>query len=219
MNRSSALRKTRSQRIKEHRAQRIQRAIDVIEGRDYFKPKMSRTFKIMFFMLSAILIYVFMKSRFINIPNMGFSLNEYETRYEQFLIEESDNFIYDKNIKEIIRNNDEYSIVQNSTKESSSLIAMYGNKKMVSRLAVVGKLTNNKAVFLKAFGENVIFTYATVGNISYDKALQDLQKIGFIDEDKSFIDKNRNVKVNFDDLTMMYFKNNENYVLNIENKN
>lgn len=215
-------RKTRSQRRQEYRQQRVQRAIDVIEGKDVFKSGFSKGNKTVLFVIFIICVFSLVNGGFMRkAKDMGFNFEEYMTKYTDFVDENASSFEYDKTVLKTLRNKKEYSIVQNSTSDTNTLVAVYENavsdkKDSVGKVAAVGRYTDDMRTFLRAFAENATIVYSTVGSFTYRKSVDDLIKMGLIDEDGLFINAKENIRINFNDYKILVYKQKDSIVFNIE---
>ncbi|MGP1569162.1 MAG: hypothetical protein ACTTHM_10590 [Peptoanaerobacter stomatis] len=173
--------KTRSQRIKDYRKARFDRAIRVIEGKNFHRNKMSRGNKIVLFVILAILLGMNFFSMRYRAKTFGFSKDDFASKYEQFIVKNKDKFDYDKSIKDIIENNGEYSFLQESSSITGSLIAVYQYSDKVKKVGVIG-IPRENTNFEKAYIENMAVVISLIAGKNYNDCREYLKDINILDK-------------------------------------
>ena len=173
--------KTRSQRIKDYRKARFDRAIRVIEGKNFHRNKMSRGNKIVLFVILAILLGMNFFSMRYRAKTFDFSKDDFASKYEQFIVKNKDKFDYDKSIKDIIENNGEYSFLQESSSITGSLIAVYQYSDKVKKVGVIG-IPRENTNFEKAYIENMAVVISLIAGKNYNDCKEYLRDINILDK-------------------------------------
>ncbi|EHL17800.1 hypothetical protein HMPREF9630_01490 [Peptoanaerobacter stomatis] len=173
--------KRRSQRIRDYRKARFERAISVIEGKNFHRSKMSRGNKIVLFVILAILLGMNFFSMRYRAKTFDFSKDDFASKYEQFIVKNKDKFDYDKSIKDIIENNGEYSFLQESSSATNSLIAVYQYSDKVKKIGVIG-IPREDADFEKAYIENVSVIISLIVGKNYNDCKEYLRDINILDK-------------------------------------
>ena len=173
--------KTRSQRIKDYRKARFERAVRVIEGKNFHRNKMSRGNKIVLFVILAILLGMNFFSMRYRAKTFDFSKDDFASKYEQFIVKNKNKFDYDKSIKDIIENNGEYSFLQESSSITGSLIAVYQYSDKVKKIGVIG-IPREDADFEKAYIENMSVIISLIAGKNYNDCREYLKDINILDK-------------------------------------
>lgn len=185
-------RATRSQRLKEYRINRYKRAIKTLEGGGFAKSKLSKGNKIVLFVILA----VFFLMNFYSISNRNkdfkFSVQEFQNEYTSFVVENLSKFVYDKDIIEVIQNDEEYSFLQKSSAQTSNLIAVYQYRDKVKKIGVIG-IPKENDVFRKSYLENMAIILSIVMDKQYNDSLEYLKKSNFLDENYNIIRKEKKI--------------------------
>lgn len=210
-------RKSRFERKKEYRDKRLERAVKNLEGKNIPKKKMSKGNRITLFVIVA----VFIGMNFFSIRHekktFNFDKEEFKGNYEVFIKENENKFSYDKTIKSIIKNKNEYSFLQESSQYTGSLVAIYQTKNKVQRLAVVGVPKGNLD-FEKAYKENMVIISGLIFDKDYDDSEQFLRTIQILDKEGNIIKGENVLKAKFEEIELTFSYNKNNIIFNIENE-
>lgn len=214
------IRNSRSQRIKEHRINRMQRASDILEGKSFgVNMKLVRRNQVIMYAVIILLIFSHINT-LKNSKVFSFDKDVFVKKYESFINKNKEKFIYDKSIESIIKNKTEYSIVQKTSLSKGSLIAIYeqgifGQK--IKRLGVVGKY-KEQADFDVAYIENMAILIGVLFDKDYNKSLNMLKDMKIIDDKYKIIYRKSKLIVNYEDVEINFFSQNDKIIFSIENK-
>lgn len=213
-------RSTRSQRKKEHRNKRIERALKNLNRNDKNLKYLSKANKITLLVIIFIFVGLNFFSFFVRQKSKVFDFDEnnFRKKYELYLKENKEAFIYDKSIKDIVKNQKEHSFVQESTDYTNSLIAVHSIKDgRIKNLAVVGVVKENED-YEKAYIENMILLTGIVFNQNYEKSKKILKDIEILDENTDIVKSNnfKKIKIYKKEISFSYKKND--MIFNIENE-
>jgi len=213
-------RRTRSERIKENRANRMKRAADIVEGKvSTVNTKNLRRNKMIIFAILIFWGFCYIYS--LNDSKVfSFSNSQFQKKYEEFVVRNKEKFEYDKEIDRLLKSKTEYSYVQKSTDETKNLIAIYEQgvfKSNIKRVAVLGKYYESEN-FDKSFVENMILALSLTLDINYEQSFSLLLKMGIIDENYDMIYDKNNIILLYEGKSLSFFARDNNVIFNIENE-
>ncbi len=198
----------------------MQRAYDVLEGKSFgVNMKLVRRNQVIMYAVIILLIFSHINT-LKNSKVFSFDKDVFVKKYESFINKNKEKFIYDKSIESIIKNKTEYSIVQKTSISKGSLIAIYeqgifGQK--IKRLGVVGKY-KQQADFDVAYIENMAILIGVLFDKDYDKSLNMLKDMKIIDDKYKIIYRKSKLIVNYKDVEINFFSQNDKIIFSIENK-
>jgi hypothetical protein len=213
-------RKTRSERIKENRANRMKRAADIVEGKvSTVNTKNLKRNKMI--ILGILIFWAFCYTySFKDSKVFSFNNRQFKEKYEVFVEKNKDKFEYDKEIDRLLKSKTEYSYVQKSSQETKSLIATYEQglfKSNIKRVGVLGKY-NKSEIFDKSFVENMILATSLTLDITYEESFNLLLKMGIVNTDYVLIYDKNNIILLYEGKSLSFFVRDENVIFNIENE-
>jgi hypothetical protein len=213
-------RRTRSERIKENRANRMKRAVDIIEGRvSTVNTKNLRRNKMIIF--GILIFWAFCYIYSLNDSKVfSFNNSQFKEKYEVFVEKNKDKFEYDKDIDRLLKSKTEYSYVQKSSQETKNLIATYEQgvfKSNIKRVGVIGK-DYNSDIFDKSFVENMILAISLTLDITYEESFNLLLKMGIVNTDYGLVYDKNNIILLYEGKSLSFYVRDENVIFNIENE-
>lgn len=213
-------RRTRSERIKENRANRMKRAVDIIEGRvSTVNTKNLRRNKMIIF--GILIFWAFCYIYSLNDSKVfSFNNSQFKEKYEVFVDKNKDKFEYDKDIDRLLKSKTEYSYVQKSSQETKNLIATYEQgvfKSNIKRVGVIGK-HHNSDIFDKSFVENMILAISLTLDITYEESFNLLLKMGIVNTDYGLVYDKNNIILLYEGKSLSFYVRDENVIFNIENE-
>ena len=213
-------RRTRSERIKENRANRMKRAVDIIEGRvSTINTKNLRRNKMIIF--GILIFWAFCYIYSLNDSKVfSFNNSQFKEKYEVFVDKNKDKFEYDKDIDRLLKSKTEYSYVQKSSQETKNLIATYEQgvfKSNIKRVGVIGK-HHNSDIFDKSFVENMILAISLTLDITYEESFNLLLKMGIVNTDYGLVYDKNNIILLYEGKSLSFYVRDENVIFNIENE-
>lgn len=213
-------RRTRSERIKENRANRMKRAVDIIEGRvSTVNTKNLRRNKMIIF--GILIFWAFCYIYSLNDSKVfSFNNSQFKEKYEVFVDKNKDKFEYDKDIDRLLKSKTEYSYVQKSSQETKNLIATYEQgvfKSNIKRVGVIGK-HHNSDIFDKSFVENMILAISLTLDITYEESFNLLLKMGIVNTDYALVYDKNNIILLYEGKSLSFYVRDENVIFNIENE-
>ena len=213
-------RRTRSERIKENRANRMKRAVDIIEGRvSTVNTKNLRRNKMIIF--GILIFWAFCYIYSLNESKVfSFNNSQFKEKYEVFVEKNKDKFEYDKDIDRLLKSKTEYSYVQKSSQETKNLIATYEQgvfKSNIKRVGVIGK-DYNSDIFDKSFVENMILAISLTLDITYEESFNLLLKMGIVNTDYGLVYDKNNIILLYEGKSLSFYVRDENVIFNIENE-
>ena len=213
-------RRTRSERIKENRANRMKRAVDIIEGRvSTVNTKNLRRNKMIIF--GILIFWAFCYIYSLNDSKVfSFNNSQFKEKYEVFVEKNKDKFEYDKDIDRLLKSKTEYSYVQKSSQETKNLIATYEQgvfKSNIKRVGVIGK-DHNSDIFDKSFVENMILAISLTLDITYEESFNLLLKMGIVNTDYGLVYDKNNIILLYEGKSLSFYVRDENVIFNIENE-
>ena len=198
----------------------MQRASDILEGKSFgVNMKLVRRNQVIMYAVIILLIFSHINT-LKNSKVFSFDKDVFVKKYENFINKKKEKFIYDKSIESIIKNKTEYSIVQKTSLSKGSLIAIYeqgifGQK--IKRLGVVGKY-KEQADFDVAYIENMAILIGVLFDKDYNKSLNMLKDMKIIDDKYKIIYRKSKLIVNYEDVEINFFSQNDKIIFSIENK-
>ena len=213
-------RRTRSERIKENRANRMKRAVDIIEGRvSTVNTKNLRRNKMIIF--GILIFWAFCYIYSLNDSKVfSFNNSQFKEKYEVFVDKNKDKFEYDKDIDRLLKSKTEYSYVQKSSQETKNLIATYEQgvfKSNIKRVGVIGK-HHNSDIFDKSFVENMILAISLTLDITYEEFFNLFLKMGIVNTDYGLVYDKNNIILLYEGKSLSFYVRDENVIFNIENE-
>ncbi len=213
-------RRTRSERIKENRANRMKRAVDIIEGRvSTVNTKNLRRNKMIIF--GILIFWAFCYIYSLNDSKVfSFNNSQFKEKYEVFVDKNKDKFEYDKDIDRLLKSKTEYSYVQKSSQETKNLIATYEQgvfKSNIKRVGVIGK-HHKSDIFDKSFVENMILAISLTLDITYEESFNLLLKMGIVNTDYGLVYDRNNIILLYEGKSLSFYVRDENVIFNIENE-
>lgn len=213
-------RSTRSERIKQHRATRMKRAADIIEGNvPAVDMRIVRRNQVILYAV-AILMAICYIQNIRHAPTFEFGKDEFKARYELFVKDNKESFSYDKTLENIIKSKTEYTFLQKCSMDTGSLVAIYEQGMInhrIRRVGIVGKL-NNKDYFSNAYAENMALVVGLLFQKTYSESMDILKNMNILDENYKIIYREKKFIVKYNNVEVDFFTDNDKVIFSIESK-
>lgn len=133
----------------------------------------------------------------------------FKTAYEEKLLQQNENYKYDKGIEDVLKSGLEISFKQNSTKKTNSLIGIFqGKDNQIEKVGVIGVYQEDNGHFPLGFKENAVLLTSIVNEISYEDATAYLMSKNIIDNNGSIVLK-----------SVIFEENGKEYIFHVDDTN